>query len=194
MSNVVKSQFTSQVSATLADAAVTVVDIPRPQVTPAEVPYAEGTDHVVRPATNLRDSEGGQCVIRLPAAFVAANIFIRRVSIRRALPAAQKGLGYNGPGQTAGALFPSGASADQEFVRDVVNLTGDTLATNSEAVKDLFGVPADSATVRSFPGMTLMAGEYPRIEFYQATGAPIGPGVITTNFKMGENQGDTGRP
>lgn len=189
MSNVELTQALTQVSATWADAVVTTLDIPRPVTTPAEPPYAEGTDHVTRP-DRLREDEGGNVCIHIPTALMPANIFIRRISIQRMLPTPQKGI--SGPD---GALFPSGASTDQEFVRDVLNMgTGNTLLLSDASVQDLLGVDTAAGMPRTYPGLTLMAGEFVRLEVYNNTGGPVGPATIEAIYRMGRSQSDTGRP
>jgi hypothetical protein len=187
MSSIRLTQAVTQVSATLTNGAVTVIDIPRPLTTPAEPPYAEGTDHVVRPETR-REFEGGNVIVRLPSAFIAANIFLRRASIRRLTDTAQTGL-------TEGAFFPTGASTDQEFVRDMVNLPGNTLPTNaaSDAVADLLGVEVGNSPGRSYPGVTLMANEFVRLELFNNSGGDI-TDAIEASYKMGRSQADTGKP
>ena len=196
MSSVVQTQMITQVTTTIANTVVTTVDIPRPMTTPAEVAYAEGTDHVTRPIF-IREEEGGHVVIDLPAAFKTSAIYLRRMSIRKLLPTAQKGLVG-----ASGALMPTGAPTDDTFVRDVFNSNGaNTLATNdTNALNDLLGNPIVGAAgtapltyVRSFPGITLRSGEYVRMEFYTAGGA-VGPGTINAVYKMGLNQQDTGKP
>jgi hypothetical protein len=173
----------------LPDATTTTVDVPRPQESPQEPPYAEGTDHVVRPSF-VREVEAGHVIIDLPAAFVAANVFLRRASIRKLLPVPQRGLAT-----PATALFPTGAPTDQEFVRDLVNTgTSNDLPTDSDTVRDLFGNFRAVASVRSFPGITLRAGEFVRLELRNASGGPLGPAFINAIYKLGLNQGDTGKP
>lgn len=188
MSSVIQTQSLLQVAATLANAAETVVNVPRPQTSPAQPAYAEGSDHVIAPSF-LREEEGGRVIIDLPTAFVAGTVFLRRVSIMKLLPTAQKGVA--GPSD---AYFPTGAPTDSTFVRDLVNTgTGNTLATNADTVRDLFGnLRATPASVPSMPGITLEAGEFVRLTFFQSTGAPIGPGTINAMYKMGRNQKEVG--
>lgn len=189
MSSVIQSQMLTTVAATLPDATATVVNIPRPQTTPALPAYAEGSDHIIAPAF-IREEEGGHCVIDLPSAFVASNVYLRRASVYKLLPAAQKGVA--GPGD---AYFPSGAPTDAEFVRDLVNTgTANSLPTNADAVRDLFGNLRASAAVRSFPGITLGAGEYVRLTLFNGSGGPLGPAQINATYKMGLNQKETGKP
>jgi len=189
MSSVIQTQALLQVAATLADAATTVVDLPRPVSSPALPAYAEGSDHVILP-TFIREEESGHCVIDLPATFVAATVFLRRASIMKLTPTPQKNI----PGP-ADAYFPTGAPTNATFVRDLVNTgTANTLATNMDAVRDLFGNLRTGAAVRSFPGVTLEQGQYVQLTFFQSTGAPIGPGTINVTYKLGLNQKDTGKP
>jgi len=190
MSSVLRTQGINVAAAvTLADAVVTSVDIPRPQTTPAQPAYAENSDHVTSP-TFLREEEAGHCVIDLPAVFVAATVFLRKLSIKKLLPTAQKGLQ-----DPSSAFFPSGAPTDTTVVRDLVDTgTANTLATNADAVRDLLGNLRAGATVRSFPGISLRAGEFVHMEFFQSTGAPIGPANINAVYKLGLNQGDDAKP
>jgi len=189
MSSVIQTQGVFTVAATLPDATTTTIDMPRPESSPAVPAYAEGSDHVVLPAVT-REMEGGHCVIDLPSTFVAATVFLRRASIRKLLPTPQKGVA--GPSD---AYYPTGAPTDTEFVRDLVNTNGaNTLPTDADAVRDFLGNLRANAAVRSFPGITLMAGEYVRLELYNGSGAPIGPGTINVVYKLGLNQKETGKP
>jgi len=189
MSSVIQTQALLQVAATLANAAETVVSLPRPQTTPALPAYAEGSDHVILP-TFIREEESGHCVIDLPASFVAATVFLRRASIMKLTPTPQKHVA--GP---ADAYFPTGAPTNATFVRDLVNTNGaDTMATNLDSVRDLLGNLRSGAAVRSFPGITVEQGQYVQLTFFQSTGAPIGPGTINVVYKLGLNQKDTGKP
>lgn len=189
MSSVLQTQGINQVvAASLPNVTLTLIDIPRPTTTPAELPYAEGTDHVTRPIF-LREEEAGHCVIDLPATFVAANVFLQTLSIKKLLPAAQKGLQ-----DPSSAFFPTGAPTDNTLVRTLFSDGGaNSLPTNADAVRDLLGNLRASATVRSFPGITLRAGEYVHIELYNNSGGTL-TGTINAVYKLGLNQADTGKP
>lgn len=192
MSSVLQTQGIQQaVAVTLlnAPAAPTPIDIPRPTTTPAQPAYAEGSDHVVAP-TFLREEEGGHVVIDLPAVFVAANVFLSKVQIKKLLPTAQKGLQ-----DPSSAFFPSGAPTDTTLVRTLFDDGGaNSLPTNADAVRDLLGNLRSGAAVRSFPGITLRAGEFVHIELYNNSGGTLGPAAINAVYKLGLNQADTGKP
>jgi hypothetical protein len=189
MSSVIQTQGVYMVAATLPDATTTTINMPRPQTSPTPPGYAEGSDHVTLPVF-LREEESGHCVIDLPTAFVAANVYLRRASIYKLMPTPQKNVA--GPSD---AYWPTGAPTNAEFVRDLVNTgTANTLATNADAVRDLFGNLRTGAAVRSFPGITLEQGQYVRLELYNASGGPLGPATINVVYKLGLNQKDTGKP
>jgi len=189
MSSVIQTQGVYTVAATLADAVTTAIDMPRPVSSPAVPAYAEGSDHVILP-TFLREEESGHCVIDAPSAFRVANVFLRRASIMKLTPTPQKNI----PGP-ADAYFPSGAPTNTTFVRDLVNTgTANSLLLSADAVSDLFGNLRTNAAVRSFPGVTLEQGQYVRLEIFNNTGAPIGPGTFNVVYKLGLNQKDTGKP
>lgn len=191
MSSVLRTQGINQATAvTLVNAAITAVDIPRPTTTPAQPAYAEGSDHVVAP-TFLREEEGGHCVIDLPTVFVAANVFLTLLSIKKLLPTPQKGLQ-----DPSTAFFPSGAPTDTTLVRTLYSdPTGLLLPTNSDSLRDLLGNPrATPVAVRSFPGLSLRAGEFVHMEFKNSSGGDLGPANITAVYKLGLNQGDDAKP
>jgi len=192
MSSVLQTQGIQQaVAVTLpnAPAAPTGIDIPRPTSKPAEPAYAEGTDHVVR-ETFLREEEAGHVVIDLPSVFIAANVFLSKLQIKKLLPAAQKGLQ-----DPSSAFFPTGAPTDATLVRTLFDDAGAmSLPTNADAVRDLLGNLRSGATVRSFPGITLRAGEFVHMELYNNSGGPLGPATINAVYKLGLNQADTGKP
>lgn len=189
MSSVIQTQGVYTIAATLPDAVTTTIDLPRPITTPSVPAYAEGSDHVILPAF-LREEESGHCVVDLPSVFVAANVFLRRASIYKLLPAAQK----NVPGP-ADAYWPTGAPTNASFVRDLVNTgTANTIPANADAVRDLFGNLRAGTAVRSFPGITLEQGQYVRLELNNASGLSIGPAQINVVYKLGLNQKDTGKP
>jgi len=187
---VTRIQATKVVTQTFPNTTLTSFDIPRPQTTtPAQVPYAEGSDHVVEPPAR-DDFSAGHCTVELPATLKLANVYCRTVEIRKALPPAQTG------NVTAAALFPNGAPAASGHVRFIVNETTDVLPTASDAFLDLMGEPhaTVSTTVRSFPGITLREGEFIRMSLYNNSGGALTDQVITANYKFGLNQQDTGRP
>lgn len=190
MSSVLRTQGINQaVAVTLTNAVITAVDIPRPQTTPAQPPYAENTDHVVAP-TFLREEEAGHCVIDLPAVFVAANVFLTNLSIKKLLPTPQKGLQ-----DPSTAFFPTGAPTDTTLVRTLYSdPTGLLLPTNADSLRDLLGNLRASATVRSFPGLSLRAGEFVHMEFKNSSGGDLGPANINAVYKLGLNQGDDAKP
>jgi len=188
---VTRIQATKVVTQTFPNTTLTSFDIPRPQTTtPAQVPYAEGSDHVVEPPAR-DDFSAGHCTVELPATLKLANVYCRTVEIRKILPPAQKGV--QGP---ATAYYPTGAPTDTGHVRFIVNETTDVLPTASDAFLDLMGEPhaTVSTTVRSFPGITLREGEFIRMSLYNNSGGALTDQVITANYKFGLNQQDTGRP
>lgn len=196
---VTRTQGIERVSATAVDAAFTAVDVPRPQSSPAQVAYAENTDHVVKEPA-LREFEAGHCVIELGANLVAANVFIDKLEIVKLLPTAQKGLsalsgsGLNSPPGATPPLFPSGAPADETLVRTLVDRgQANDLPTNDAAVGKFLGQTVAPDTVRSYPGITLRAGEFVRITFGNTSGGDL-TDLITATYKLGLAQTDTAKP
>ncbi|HUW16292.1 MAG TPA: hypothetical protein VMW94_04380 [Actinomycetes bacterium] len=191
--------------ASLANAVEQAIDIPRPQTVPQQAAYAEGSDHVVREPA-LREFEAGHVIIQAAPDHAVANVFLRKIEIHQLLPAAQKGLG--GPSSTftfptggTGPLFPSGAPATTSFVRtmfDAGGLNGTLLSDDS--VKEILGGnmldPTTGLPSRSYPGVTLRAGEFVRLTLFNNTGAAIVAGDRTYHaaYKLGQNQSDTGKP
>jgi hypothetical protein len=199
MSIVNRAQFAEQVTVSLPDAALTTFDIPRPVTTPAEPPYAEGADHVIRDP-NRDELYGGEVTLKLPTTLVIATAFLRMVEIRKLLPATQKGLAGTSstfphpPGATP-PIFPTGAASDSEHVRYAVQEAADSLAMDSDAVAQMLGMEvATSSPGRSYPGITLRAGEYVRLSINVASGGPLNSQVIGANYNMGESQSTVGRP
>jgi hypothetical protein len=190
MSSVVRTEDLQVASGiTLAATTTTLIDLPRPQTTPTEPPYAQGTDHVVRP-TFLREEEAGVCVVDLPTSFISASVFVGRISIHQLLPTPQTGVQ-----DPSTAFFPTGAPEVTNFVRDLFADPGylaggnpSILATNSDSLRDLLGNLRAGAAVRSYPGISVRAGEYVHLELYNSTGSPIGPANINVVYKLGLNQ------
>ena len=204
---VTRTQYsTNLVVATLTDAVEQNIDIPRPQTTPQEVAYAEGTDHVVRPPA-IREYEAGHVIIEVAPAHAVANVFLRKIEIHQILPAAQKGLSGPSsdftfpPGATA-PMFPNGAPAQTGFVRDVFDAGGgnDMLLSDPAVSEVLGGTMFDPAILnspqRTHPGVTLRAGEFVRLVVFNNTGGDIvaGDRAYHAAYKLGLNQSDTGKP
>jgi len=200
---VLRTQGIERISATAVDAAFTAFNLPRPQSTPVQPAYAEGVDHVTRPEA-LREFEAGQCVIELGALLVAADVFLDKVEIVKLLPTPQKGMsglsssGINSPPGAEEPLFPSGAPADAELVRVLVDRKeANDLSTDDVSVNDLFGLPkyagGAGGETRSYPGITVRAGEFVRLTLGNTSGGDL-TDTITVNYKLGLNQSDTGKP
>ncbi len=186
---VTRTQGVELITVSFPDVTITSFDLPRPQTTPAEPPYAENTDHVIAPPA-LREMEAGHCQVEFPAALLVAGVFLDRVEVRKLLPAAQ--LGVSGP---ADALFPSGAPTDEALVRTLVDRDGaDDLLLSAESVTDLFGRTSGANTVRSYPGITLRSGEFLRILISNQSGGALNNQDILAKYNLGLNQQDTGKP
>jgi len=167
----------------------TTFDLPRPETTPKEAAYAETVDHVTRPPAN-REMEAGHCVVDFAATLKVADVFLDKVEVRKLLPIPQKGVA--GPGS---ALYPTGAPTDESLVRVLLDRGGaDDLLLSDDASDDFFGNIKGNATVRSYPGITLRAGEFLRITLNNATAGALLAQSITATYKLGLNQSDTGRP
>ena len=181
----------------------TTIDIPRPVTTPKEVAYAEGTDHVVREPA-IREFEAGHVIIELPATYDIADAFLRKVEIHQILPAVQKGLSgpsssFAFPAGAPGPIFPNGSPAQTGFVRDVFDADGGNLtALDEDAVTEILGgeMSDASGTTRTYPGLTLRAGEFVRLVIFNNSGADLDTGDRTFRaaYKLGLNQSDTGKP
>ena len=179
--SVIRTQFLRHTTATLINAAETVVDIFGPE-TASEPPYAENTDHVTRPR-QVRENEAGVAQVGLPANFLAANVFLRKVEIwdKKSLPG-QRGLDP--------ALFPSGATpggSDRKRVvfdseaADLIDLTDDGM------LSILGGSPLDADPDKHTPLLTVGADEFIKLTFFNNSGGDIGPEVIQTKFDLGLN-------
>ena len=135
-----------------------------------------------------------------------ATVFLQTVEVRKLLPTAQKGLGAPSssvphPPGVSGALFPSGAPTDSEHVRFLVNEVeaSPTLLMDSGPALTFLGDgdPTNLAAgglMRSYPGITLRAGEYVRITLYNNSGGALNGQIISGEYKMGQHQTDVGRP
>jgi len=188
---VTRIQATTAVTASFPNTAATTFDIPRPQTTdPAPVPYAENADHVIAPPARDEYS-AGHCTVELPATLKLANVYCRTIEIMKMLPPAQKAVA-----SAETALFPTGAPTNIAHIRYIVNFDTDVLPTASDAFLDLMGEPhaVVATSVRSFPGITLREGEFIRMTLYNNSGGALNDQVITANYKLGLNQGDTGKP
>ena len=185
---VTRTQGIERISATAVNAAFTAFDLPRPVTTPQEPAYAENSDHVVA-EPSLREFEAGHCVISLGGLLTAADVFLDKVEIMKLLPIAQKGV--SGP---SSALFPSGAPSDETLVRTLVDRgEANDLSTDAEAVTGFLGQANFSNTVRSYPGITLRSGEFVRLTLGNTSGGDL-TDDITTTYKLGLSQSDTGKP
>lgn len=193
MSIVNRAQFTKTVTVSFPNVTATTFDVPRPQTTPAEPAYAEGVDHVTK-LPSIEEDYAGEVVVRLPGTLQLATVFMRTVEIRKLLPTAQKGVA--GP---ADALFPSGASTDSEHVRFAVQEAVNTVAMDAGAGPLMLGDgdPTNLAAgglMRSYPGITLRAGEFTRITLYNNSGGALNDQLISAYYTMGQHQSDVGRP
>lgn len=184
-----RTQSVQRTTVSFPDAAVTAFDLPRPQTVPAEPAYAENSDHVVREPA-LREFEAGHVVVDFAATLAVADVFLDRVEVRKLLPTPQKGV--TGP---SGAFFPTGAATDESLVRTLIDRgEANDLLLSDEAVADFFGQTKSPNTVRSYPGVTLRAGEFLRIYISNQSGGALADQAITGTYKLGLNQRDTGKP
>lgn len=196
---VLRTQGIERTSVTAVNGAFTTFDLPRPETTPKEPAYAENSDHVVAPV-QLREYEAGHCVVELGTTLVASNVFLDKLEIVKLLPTPQKGLsglsstGINSPPGAEEPLFPSGAAADAELVRVLLDRQqANDLATNEDLVTKFLGGTDGSDTVRSYPGITLRSGEFVRITLGNTSGGNL-TDTVTGTYKFGLNQQDTGKP
>ena len=184
-----RTQSVQRVAVDFPDATITAFDLPRPQTVPQENAYAETVDHVVRPPA-LREFEAGHVVVDFAATLAVADVFLDRVEVRKLLPTPQTGV--SGP---SGAFFPTGASTDESLVRTLIDRgEADDLLLSDLAVADFFGQTKTPNTVRSYPGVTLRAGEFLRIYVSNQSGGALNGQAITGTYKLGLNQKDTGKP
>ena len=193
MSIVNRAQFLETITQSFPNVTATTFDVPRPQTTPAEPAYAEGVDHVTK-LPSIDEDFAGEVVVKLPSTLALSTVFLRTLEVRKLLPAAQKGV--VGPGD---ALFPSGAGVDSEHVRYLAQETGNTIGMTAGAGPALLGAPdltnlAAGGLTRSYPGITIRAGEYVRITLYNNSGGALNDQIIQANYNMGQHQSDVGRP
>ena len=203
MSIVNRAQFTKTVTVSFPNVTATTFDVPRPVTTPAEPAYCEGSDHVTK-AVNLEEVFAGEAIVRLPSTLQLATVFLRSIEVRKLLPTAQKGLA--GPSSTfphppgaVSPMFPSGAPTDSEHVRFLVQETGNTIDMATVPGNTMLGDAdptnvAAGGLVRSYPGITLHAGEYLRVTLYNNSGGALNDQVVTAYYTMGQHAGDVGRP
>ena len=178
--SVLATQFLRRTAATLlnAPAAPTEVDIFGPE-SETETPYAENTDHVIRPR-QLRQNEAGFVIVDLPAAFVNANIFLRGVEIwsRNSIPF-QRGLGT--------AMFPTGAAvaASPMLKRTVFASTAnDTPTTLAATLSILGGTLTGSDATKDTPALKVNADEFVKLRLFNNTGGPL-TDTIDSKFDLG---------
>ena len=178
----------------IAPSTITTFDLPRPETSPKDPAYAENTDHVTKvPA--IREMEGGHCVVDFAATLLLPTVFLQKVEVRKLLPIAQKGLGYNGEGENPGALYPTGAPTDESLVRVLLDRGAvNDLPIDDDAVVDFFGNAKVAGAPRGYPGVTLRAGEFLRITLDNQSGGALAAQAITATYKLGLNQSDTGKP
>jgi hypothetical protein len=193
MSIVNRAQFLETTTVSFPNVSATTFDVPRPETTPKEPAYAEGVDHVTK-LPSLDEDYAGEVIVRLPGTLQLATVFLRTLEVRKLLPTAQKGV--VGPGD---ALFPSGAPTDSEHVRFLTQETGNTVATDAGAGPLMLGDgdPTNLAAgglMRSYPGITLRAGEYVRLTLYNNSGGALNDQLISAYYTMGQHQSDVGRP
>lgn len=202
MSIVNRAQFLESVTHSFPTATpVQTFDVPRPQTEPAQVAYAEGTDYVTKP-THVDEDYAGEVVISLPAALQLATVLLQVVEIRKLLPTAQKGLSspsssFPHPPGVSGALFPSGAPTDSEHVRFQVqeNATPTSgIPLNGDVALSYLGMEVGGSPGRSYPGITLRAGEYVRLTIANNSGGDLLNQQIEAHYRMGQHQTDVGRP
>lgn len=193
MSIVNRAQFTKTVTVSFPNVTATTFDVPRPETTPKEPAYAEGVDHVTK-LPSIDEDYAGEVVIRLPGTLQLATVFLRTLEIRKILPTAQKGVA--GPGD---ALFPTGAATDSEHVSFAVQEAANTIDMAAGAGPLMLGDgdPANLAAgglMRSYPGITIRAGEFARITLYNNSGGDLNNQLISAYYTMGQHQSDVGRP
>ncbi len=186
---VTRTQGIERTLVSFPDVTTTTFDLPRPQTTPQDPPYAELTDHLNK-NQNLREFEAGHVVVDFASTLAVASVFLDKVEVRKLLPAAQKGVATPG-----NALFPTGSPTDETLVRTLIDRAGaNDLLLSDSAVLDFFGNAKTGNTVRSFPGVTLRAGEFLRISIRNNSGGALNNQAITATYKLGLNQQDTGKP
>jgi len=178
--SVLATQFLRRTTVTLlnAPAAPTEVDIFGPE-SGTEPPYAENTDHVIRPR-QIRQNEAGFVVIDLPGAFVNANIFLRGVEVysRNSIPM-QRGLGT--------AMFPSGAATPSSpmLKRQIFSSSAnDTPTTLAAILSILGGTLTGSDATKDTPAIKVNADEFVKLRLFNNTGGPV-TDTIDSKFDLG---------
>lgn len=202
MSIVNRAQFLETVTHSFPTATpLQTLDVPRPQTTPASPAYAEGVDHVTK-LPSLDEDYAGEVIITTPSTLNLVTVFLRTVEVRKLLPTPQKGLttpsssSISFPPPVTGVLFPSGAATDSEHVRYLVNESGagSGFPMNGDTAQAFLGMEVGNSPGRSYPGITLRAGEYVRLTFSNDSGGDLNSQLIEARYSMGQHQSDVGRP
>jgi hypothetical protein len=186
--SVLRTQSLQRTAATLVNNAVTMVNLAGP-TSPAETPYAEGTDHVERLRHN-RQNEAGWAVVDLPAAFVAGNVWLRAVEIWASATPGQTGL--------APPLFPTGATPAPNgaayLKRVVFSTDANDFATNGAAAQAILGGELGAVGDKDVPALHVRADEFIQLRFGNTSGGDIGPEFIEVKYDLGLAPSDSGKP
>ena len=177
--SVLRQQFLRQTPVTAAASTTTLADLLGPE-SALETPYAENTDHVIRPRQNRQNEAGWVVISGWQASALDASALTVDVEIwERASAAAQKGLDT--------ALFPSGATAPADpFLKRVV---ASGIAGDSDDLLSVFGGAAPlGATLSSVdaPKIHVRAGEFVRLRILNSSTA-LGPVTLTAKYDLGNN-------
>lgn len=174
--SVIRTQYMERQTISLPSSGTLVVDVNGP-TSPAETPYAEGTDHVTK-KRQLRENESGIVYIDIEGAVNVSTTFVDAVEIWNRGDPDQTGL--------TPALFPTGADlASAPYkVRDV--FTG-SAPLNSAALKTIFGGTLDDDTTKHTPALSLQANQYVRITLRETAGGGDLAGTVTAKFDLGLN-------
>lgn len=163
-------------AATLVDGAETVIAIPRPLTLPAE---DNTLDHVVRPST--RDEfRAGAAFIDLPAAFIAADVFMRELRIVKAPNPSNPPEVFDDvvsftSGISQASLFPTGASLAGG--RLIISESGNAFPTNGSEL----GLLLKNLSVREDESISMT--------LFNNSGGDLGPLQVEVHYDFGLNPG-----
>jgi len=177
---VVRTNFLRRQSVTIPNNGSVTFDVEGPS-SPAEPPYAEGTDHVTR-LRQLRENESGNVRIGLDATLGVAATLIDSIEIWARNSVGQSGL--------SAPLFPSGATPSANgaayMIRSVFSATPGVPSNDAQALTILGGVLNNDAT-KDTPGIWLEADQMVRITLTDTAGGGDVTGDVTAKYDLGLN-------
>jgi len=180
-----RQQFLRQVVLSVAASpSTTNLDIFGPE-SPLETPYAENTDHVIRPRQN-RQNEAGFVVIDgwgTPFNVDTVNLDVEIWSRRSS--AAQKNL--------EAPLFPSGAAVPTDPQLKRVVATGLLGLTHITDIAAIFGGGFGGRDTKDVPLLHVRADEFVRLRVNNTAAGALGPLTLSAKFDLGISPADTNR-